>query len=552
MLCMKCGWENPDGAKFCNNCAAPLAPDDDSWTAEVNEEDLPSLNDMDEIAEDSIKDTPLQESYNRKPLPRGIWIAALGILLVGALAITLMLPTVRGFFKRTFTAPDKLLSDVYSGSTEHIFSTLDENRDSGSDKSFQSDIHLLLGDRVMNLLALFTNAENIKGLSDIGMQVDVSVQDSLLQSDYTLTMGDSEILTAQQYVDRDNQEMWLALPQLHQQALYMDFADSESFSVPELDYKKLEAVTQKYLQIFLSGFQNVEKTRKTVKLQELSQKMTVLEASIPHRAMNELSVQMLTAMKEDADILDIYAGDREEWIRLLDNRIAALQAEPEDIDNTYILRTYLNKRNSIVGISLLSMANTQQTEIFSCITVQDGKKLAQKFVLDNDLVMVGSCAVEQTLTGNYQMYYKGEDVCSIALTDCVIKGAKHSGSLQIIPSKQAVENLLKDIEPDIALIGVSELIDFKLDVCWEKSDSDTACDISLMAGDAMLLGITWDAAQKEPDPVQIPENYVDANSEEALQQWISGMKLEEFLSGFKQAGFPGLFLQDAESVLNTK
>lgn len=572
MFCMQCGWENPDGARFCNHCGTALttATADSTWTADVAADDLPPLNDINELAgEDNVSITPTQEQHkNKRSAPAPVWIVAFGILLASLIVFVLMFPTVSAFLKRSFTSPDKLLSHVYCSSAENLFSQMEAQSDRTvtDNKSFQADVHLVSGDRMMDLLsgALSANVDSIHGLSDIGVQADVSIENNLLKAVYTVALGNADILTAQQYVDSENKEMWLTFPQLQEQALYIDFSrqpESDILPALQLDSEKLESVTLKYLQMYLSGLQNVEKTKKTVKLQELTQKMTVLEATISHRALDELLIQMLSALKEDPDALELYtqlsSGNQDGWIQLLDNSIAVLQAELDDMDtdNTYISRTYLNKRNDIVGVSLFYVEGNRQAEALSYITVLDGRRAAQKFVFDNDLVVVGSCTAEKKLSGNYTMYYKNEEICSAELKNCVYKGDNRSGSLQIVPTNQAVKDILKAMELNSALVDTGDFMDFAVNICWESSDSGISYNVSLLAEKSMLFGITIDAAEKQPEHIQLPRNYVDAGNEEQFQQWIAQIpisSLDEIFNRIKQAGFPDLSLPDGENPLQAK
>ena len=152
MNCLKCGFENPDGAKFCNCCGVELENRVIS-EEQLNDRQPEEMYDAVPAEQESAFQLNMEGNQpEKRRSPVGIILAAVGVLLVAAVLVMLLVPACRAFVVRTFQSPEKLMYNVYSeavsGAMENVDTAALEQK-----ASSKTDTHLLLGDQVVSLAA---------------------------------------------------------------------------------------------------------------------------------------------------------------------------------------------------------------------------------------------------------------------------------------------------------------------------------------------------------------------------------------------------------------
>ena len=311
MNCLKCGFENPDGAKFCNCCGVELENRVIS-EEQLNDRQPEEMYDAVPAEQESAFQLNMEGNQpEKRRSPVGIILAAVGVLLVAAVLVMLLVPACRAFVVRTFQSPEKLMYNVYSeavsGAMENVDTAALEQK-----ASSKTDTHLLLGDQVVSLAAsmLYSQPEDLKALSDISVSCVINTQEDAQMMDLTLLLSGTEIVSAEQYTDQKNGKMYIVLPELNQQALMIDTSDIydaetikqlDELAQMNVDKKLLETLALRYMKQYFDAFESVEKTSKTVQLQGVTQKVTVLEATITERAQYEVLIAIFEALKTDQD-----------------------------------------------------------------------------------------------------------------------------------------------------------------------------------------------------------------------------------------------------------
>ena len=281
MFCEKCGKQISDDALFCAHCGHCVEdnPDPKDCQEKQKSDRNPPEDDKDDL-EDLPLDLNTSGKISRKKvkiLP--VLLAVISVVLIAAAVVVLLIPGVGSFLERTFLSPRMLMANVYCRSAERIFDMQIPGSGTSGDLSMAYETHLLVGDTSLSFLSLFTgmDAQQIGALSDIGITCDTTRQGKLLKAVYDVTLTDTSILSAEQYVDEDTGEIWVLLPQLNSQPLYVNIQESMD-SAQKLDQSVLNAlsadpeimekITQDYLNRIVAKMNKVEEGEETLILAE--------------------------------------------------------------------------------------------------------------------------------------------------------------------------------------------------------------------------------------------------------------------------------------------
>lgn len=563
MICLKCGFENADGANFCNCCGAEIniRPIDEQ---QLNDEQSPEMMDDVPVEEESAFQLNLEGiKPEKKRTSLAIILALVGVVLAAALVLMLV-PSCRAFFVRTFRSPDKLLYTVYSDAAVDTIDNMDDIALEQNDGAVKTDTHVLLGDQIISLAAtsLYSQPEDLQALSDIGISCVSGSQDDLKKMLFTLSLSGTEIIDAEYYEDQKNMKHYVLIPELQEQAILLYSGDEldaeymqmlEKFYQYDLDEELLKTLTLRYMQIYFEGFESVEKSSKTLQLQGVSQKVTALEACMTEKTLYQVLINIFETMKTDGEVKQLveslkpFMGDSsyEDFLKMLDELIADVNSELADgsFEYEYIVRTYINSRNDIVGAGLSYIEENETKEAFSYITVRDGRALAHKIVIGEDLVIEGSGTYDKGYTANFNSWYQGKEFLEIKVEGLTKREQGYAGKMTIIPTKDAISGILTDMGLDSSVIQAANLMEFTVELTFDKNETGKTVKASLMAGSSMLLGVTHSEEPCQPETITLPENYVSIYDEDAAAAWAEGIRMEgveEIMERLEEAGLSKL------------
>lgn len=553
MFCKKCGSEIADGAMFCGQCGEPQGAPVPQEQPEEPVAETVTDNYAAPVENDNAFDLNVEGEQpakkERRRIPLAAILVAAGVLVLAVAVILLMLPAGRGFVERTIQSPEKLMYTAYSDAVEDA---IDKSGTASADwekkdPAMKLDAHLLLGDQVLSLIAgaMEAQPEDFEALSDIGLSCTLDSQNDLKKLSYALSLSETDILTAQQYIDMKNNQMFISVPDLNEQALMMDMgeglteenlAQMQALTELDIDRDAMKTVLLRYMEQYFETFENVEKDSQTFQLQEVSQKLYVLETSISEKAQYEALMKILEALKTDEDVrrlvesCDSALGEDcyQEFLEAVDEAISDTQFEIDHLydDNEYIIKTYLNNKNEIVGFALSYQEAEELTEAISYISLRDGKDIANKLVVGEDLVMEGSLTYDDGFNGGYIVWFENVEILEVKVEDLDKKADGLTGKIRILPSKKSIENIMGAMGMEGSAASLTSFLDFSVDITMGVHETGKSLDISLMAGSSLLVGLNTSVYNRTSDAITLPESYADVNNEEQLEQWVNGLQID--------------------------
>lgn len=557
MFCVKCGHPMEDGDDFCANCGAEA-----------------EKNILTETEEELASDVQTDDAGTAKKSANPLLLITAGVVVLAAIVVLLLnFGTVKSWFVRSVTSPEELLKTVYKTSAAECLSPVLESYgkafDSGEGQKLSSQAQIVLkpGETVLDTvaLALYGGEADMSWLSDVRLETEFSIQGSLQKNVIGLGLGENDIVSLEMITDSENQKQYLTVPELSEQSLLMDM--SQNTDISSVDMTKLydampsgqviQSIAERYMDILLGGFSNVEKKTETLTLDPISQEVTVLEAYIDHVDLLEVAIAVLEQAKQDEDLkavledlgpwyndmmeqsmafdyeysdtsfepLDLYA----EMIAGIDASLAELQEQLADADpeNYLYLYTYLDQNNGIIGIKLVVSG---MEEPVSCLTLtQDGQFVSE--ILFGDMQVNGSGNEADSLNGSYTVSVESEKLLDVKLENIT----QTSGVVYLEPSAALLAGIAEDMGMDAGMVSMADVV---LRISAEGTDENSQCTISVLSNEVSLFELDISGEMKEFQEFDLPVNVADSSDEEASYSWLMGLDIAGLITNLTEAGVP--------------
>ncbi len=540
MYCKICGQDGPDDVDSCVYCGFEF--DSKDKRSKIIEE--PAL--------DISENEPAANKKNRMPMP--LLISIVCFILVGVIIALFFLPGFGSTTIRFISSPSGLMGRVYRESIEKAISQAHMVSSWSSGDGISAKYYVDIDNRedVLSLLAEAMEAESkdIEGLSDIRISCDATYQNELLKAIYNLSLNEQEIIAMEQYVDRAKMQQWILFPELSDQPLFIDMDDEEisssmsdpdAYTLVQIAPELLEEVSVYYTQMLIDGFENVNKSNMTVSYNGISQRMTVLKATISTRKLCET----LTLIIDDAAmnptvasiIYDMEVQMKQEYYTDFLNSLKREKMKLEELEqeldpySQFTLHTYLNRYNEIAGIKLEYAEDGTLHQIFSCITVTKGNQFAAELVMWDGLMIEGMGIAGDQINGTFSFFNSDQLICKVVLTDFVCNSSNISGAVSMIPAEEIVEQLMDEIGCYQAYLEAGRLRDLSAEIVLDCNSDHKKIRIALCADKKIISSITVFAESKGISPITVPQNTVIPTDNTDAEQWRSGMEKEavEFL-----------------------
>lgn len=556
MYCLECGHPIDEEVEVCPNCGAQLH----KMSVETEEEKTASVT----LSEDNASP--------RKNSKLFLMIGA-GVVVLAALVMLLVnFGAVKNWFTGLFVSPEDLFVNVYKGTAnavlEPILQEYDKNLKKGGADAIAGDGQILVkpGKQMLDTLAysIYGGAGDMSWLSEVRFDVAVAINDKLQKNVVVLGLGDQDILSLELIADSENQKQYLTVPELSGQGLVIDMSQMQELQ--EADMTKLYAampsgqvikqIFDRYADILLGGFSNIEKNTEEVTLGGITQELTVLTAMIDQTDMIEVAIKLLEQAKQDQDIKKIledmepwyqdmvaqnayepldkdeHLSLYEEFIEEIDATLADLQEQLKkaDPENQMYLYTYLGKDYHIAGIKV--QATGMEAPVSFMMLSQDSQ-FAAEFFLD-DTKVTGSGQFGDSMSAGYELFVGADKMLDLKLESVT----QTAGVIYLEPSAALMMELFEEMGVDSASAGMLGMADIVLRINYEENEDTSKSAVTLLSNDTSILEVVVSGEMTEPQEIKVPENAVDVNNEDAIYNWAAGLDIEGIFENITQAGVP--------------
>lgn len=608
MFCKNCGSHIPDGSKFCLACGNSVEAE---VVAPVETPDAePNVNPEAVAFEMPVSEAPVSEeqpefaqpwqSEVAEVLPKKksgkllAWlIPSVSVVVLAALALVFWNP-IKGFFLKNFgSASDyrdyvteknvtNSVSDSVSGAYGAVVNTVFGGNKKEAPGAMDMSMKLNVGDQVLKELEKQYKDNvgeeiDLAWLNEIELKVSTNIKDNLYQAGAALNIGGEEIAELDGILDLSQGKLLFGLVNLTDEYLAVDildgmgdieamteaFEDMDKMAAALPTEKEVNELLNKYIGIALDSFEDVEKSTENVKVDNVKQKLTVLETEIDGDDLIAAAEAVLEELSEDKQakkILERFADYAEDEFDLemdvddffdgIDDVLDALEdADGDDMDVELVLTQYVNSAHEMVGYAL----EVNEEQILRCVEVKDGNKLAYELIFTQaygryaksleirgkGTEKKGTVNAEYTVS-SYTSYeqdedgerlWEGTEIFTFSLVDFEAKDDTVKGKIRIAPS----DDLMEQMELPDAASAVISLAQIQLELGLDVTEKSSALDVNVLVGEELLVGVTFTATEKKATSIDLPDEAYDIDDADA---WAETIDLEKLQDSLKEAGVP--------------
>lgn len=453
--------------------------------------------------------------------------------------------------------------DSFTGAYEKLFSATGVTTVSGGAKM---DVTLTMGDTVLEMLEgkLFGgDIGDMSFLSKINLSMDFAMDEDLEKIKMSLGLNNQQIVSAIMLMNMAESVMYVALPEMSDEFIKMDMGSEDMpnsvagvMSSPEMlaalaealpDGDTLNTLLSRYLDLILSGLNNVEQTTDTLELEGLSQECTVLTLKIYEEDALKIVKSVLNTAKDDQDmkkvienfaqgVEDIAADEAyTDFQEAVTDLLADLEEETEfDTVNPIVINTYVDKDHNIIGRELIVGSQGELRSYFGYYEITDGDNFAVKIdANDGDMTLTGKgTKADGKTNATYDFSVQGTSYATAKVENWTEDG----GTVTVTPNKDLLTSLFGGELPfeNLALqIKIAEGI-----------------ELNIVDGSDLLLGIALKVAESDGPNVSEPSDAVDGMDSNAMQAWAEKLAVDVILDNLEKAGVPSDLIDSIVDAFN--
>ena len=581
MFCTNCGRENPDGSKFCTGCGAPVnqAPQQE-WQA-------PQQNFQPEQAAGAwASASPRVKQKNRWLVPAVIAVVVVAVAALGALNFKAM----SAFVTRAFSSPEKFYRSIDKASAAEISGSVAAaydnlvlgNADIGNG-SFTGGVSLEVGDAARDLIVDYAGTyldrvnygDDLSWLDNIALTFDTGGKDGLRGADLGLDLNGQTILTLSAVVDRDDEAVYIAIPELSNDYMelpledfrYMfgyDFPlsrmlDPENMEGLEAALKALpddaqvEKLVKRYLECALDCVDNVEKGKGTLSAGGISAKYTTLKVTIDGETLADMVRAIGAEMRKDKElekiIVDVAeaagedgAADYDAFLDSLDDMIDDADDIEDSLDDDIVMTLYVDNKNAVRGRIIeyddfrFAFAMPSKGSDFGLeISIESGR---------DELRIAGAGKRGGSkVNGDFDVEFSDERYATIGL-DQIELGKLKKGYLAGGITLTLSEEIWDAMYLPATVSSILEDFSFRFD--FDTSRDKSVVALSVLDGRELFLTLTAENAAAADKKIAAVRDGIDPDD---WAEELTVDKLEDILDRLKRAGVPSEYTDYIDSWL---
>lgn len=612
MFCKNCGKPLSDDSKFCTACGTSLledtpATDAEQPATEVLENSAPVTEETASVAEEPATEvlkeesapaeetttsadatpaadatapaentnaafaqpgfSPIVKRPNKKL--KALVISAIALVTAGALVAVALLTPLKGMLIKTFGSDLDYFKYVetksFSESSDDIAELYGKvlNNTFKSNTAAEATIKLNVGDSAVKLLETITNYD-LKWLQNLSFDTSVNSKDNVSRVLSALKIGDTSVIDLDYILDMNTNELLLGLPMLNSKYFSSPVSDDDSTQSINLltdeEYKKLiptekelSSLLNKYSKLAIDNVQNVQKRTEVLRVNDMAQDVTVLEVAFDSYTAQNVSRQILLALRQDEQI-KTYIYDTSNYLMgkgLIDDAnqpyleyqdtINEALEEVEyisfDADETIILVDYVNSKHEIIGRQI-RMGNEVLSTYY---TLHDGTKTATLLNAEGLSIVGNGTDRNGLISGTYNVNFDGDDVVTVGITNFDTEADDLNGEFSFAPSIELVEEFKDDLEYnydlDSSTIAALSIVNPKLVLNFENSGKKSQTDVNLVLNDAVFLGFSITAKETKATNVTKPAAN-NVCSVDDSDEWLETADFSKIINNLKTANVP--------------
>lgn len=598
MYCKFCGAPVNENDVLCQHCGSSLEeriPLNEEVTESALQDETAALAQDDFAQDDFAQEDSAQEDVQAPfadintegtmPAPKKsktgkiILFGIIGLLTVGIILLACNFSSAYSWFKMKTTSGRALLKMGIGESIEEFADSYEDyvedaaEMSSASQWGTQMQASLEMNEQIFSALddafAQQGMDLNLSWLQDLNldMQLLFDKKASTAMIAYGIDVAGEELFSAEEIVDPTNEKLWVAYPSLSETAIYLS-SSGDKYSQAAMenlidrmnqnsnDYppEKLESLLKKYGDVIIDGFGKVKKSSKTVEIDGISQKLTVLDAYMSEEDAINMCIAVLETAKNDQDLKqiildmgqqmvasmsslyeDVPYGEEEfynEFLDAIDEQLEDLRNELNDLDLTteICLTFYMDNDFQITGCKF---TDVNGEELFRFISVEEKDRYAAEFVAA-DVVITDSGTDQKETTGTLTLSVSGAELFTVDHTtsekDDVMKA-----TLKLKLGDDLMQQISSQIGQDAAMLYMTGVA-LQLDATVSEEQADAQLSFVMVGQKLISVNLKIDAVRNVE--IIVPTDGIDAEDEEQMYKWMESIDLGSLIYKLTELGLP--------------
>lgn len=639
MFCERCGYLLEDGEKVCSKCGTPVQGAENATivptdSATVSNDAVTVSNDTATASTDAATasnettatsaytapntasayttinpsaapagaSTPAAKKFNVAGLVLGI-VGAIGI--VALIVVAVNFSAIDNFIHKTFYTPEGYYKYVEKKAIKELASTAGEWYDAYvldemtmNDMSIEQQLSVEIsegGQSVLSLARLM--GVDLTWFKSGTISVETSCKDDIFAWEGYAALNQQNILSGNFIMDMQGESMYFQIPELTETYLGMDMEDvldadeqdfiqefQEQFALNKQlteimpDQKTVEKLTNKYLLLMLDCVEDVTKDTDTLKIGGVSQKVTVLTATIDDEAMQDIWKVILEEVRKDQDIKKIVTdlakvvepeidedAAYESFLEELEDK--AEEADEyffEYVKKTMVMTVYVDYKGKIRGrsiewvedVSAYGDAYTNSMTV-SVLMPEKGNRFGYEMEVvqdmessygsDMNLKISGSGNRSGNKTnGDFTMDFNGISILDLTVKNIDTKKLKMGqldGTIEI-QLADTLGVLLGYVQ------GMSVFEDMKFVLTADAEKNTTKMTFDFFFGEEQMVSVTASEQTKDKANISIPadEDIIMVQDEYDFEEWLDEIDWDEVISQLSETDLPSSLIDMVEEL----
>lgn len=418
-----------------------------------------------------------------------------------------------------------------------------------------------LSEEALGMLQLAVNMD-LSWLSNIGFEGKAYSDKDSTSSNISLLLGDSRIADIQMLVENSTSSVYFAVPEALTKTLKIS-GDALSQPLNGFNFEDMPSgdtlvpLVKRYVEIFVTGIENVEKSEGTLTANGVSESCTVVKATLTPADAANIMKKMIETAKTDTDLKDLIvklgdfavqipnsgveSGDalytslmEELELKLTD--LEEYDFESEGDSKPIIITDYINSKNEIIG---RAVSNETGEFVSYGKAVSDGK-FGFEVKVEEKTVILGSGTTGKTTSGTFVIGDGTDDYAEITVKDLDEKLTKGTVDIKLLDGFE-----FDGDEMISALLKV-----YSLRVSFETSDDKMNFKLSVMNGENEFASFSVSGETKKVDKLDIATDDVMIIDEDLDASALLGiLDLSALMENLKNSPVPSELVSMLELYL---
>lgn len=499
-------------------------------------------------------------------------VAAAAVVVVGGVGVV-NASAIGNFVKQSFSSPQSYFQYVEEKQAKETASTVAdlygsylEQYENMDTQSASGEITIELGANARAMLQALTSTD-MSFLENTKLTYEVGYQEKIMGLNLGMLISDKNVISVESILDMEGGMAYFLIPELSSQYLStpLDMSDVDTSAnmqmsqvvktMPNADI--VEDLYMDYYTTAISCIDNVEKSSETIEAGGISQKCTVLTATIDNETAKEMVEVVCTKLKSDENVETVVkdlanaqnameegSADGEamyqEFVQTMDEAIAS--ADSISLDENITMTVWVNGKGEIVGRDV----HVSDAEV-KYVAPSKGNKVGLEASITADgtnYAIEGSGKVSMNkLSGEYAISSNGTDFVNLEVADYDVKKMEDgyiNGTFTLSMTSEASR----------ALTETAMTANYDLQIDCKSSKDSSEVKISILSLDQLMGAVTITSNMNGKVDATLPaaDAVVSAEDETALYNWIASVDWASFTASLREAGLPSEFVDSIESA----